>query len=64
MGNVMASCVDSGNDLLYLRRCAAEVQSDKDFQLKVYDEPNNTPSISCDNNVRVLACEEAIRYIW
>ena len=57
-------CENSGNDLYYLKGCAAEVQSEEDFELKVYEEPNNTPGISCDNNVRVLACEKAIRYIW
>ena len=57
-------CENSGNDLDYLKGCANVVQSKEDFGVKVYEDPNNISDLSCDNNVRVLACEKAIRYIW
>ena len=56
-------CGVPGNDLSYLEVCAAVVQSQRDMELKVYDQ-SNIPNITCDNNIKVLACEKAFRYIW
>ena len=73
MGNAMAfdvsSCGASGNDVSYLQECAEQVETQRDFELQIYDKTNNDPEITCDNNgvpsnVRVLTCEKAFRYIW
>ena len=59
-----ARCGAPGNDISYLKYCAGVFQSRKDIQLKVYDQSHNIPDITCDSNIKVLACEKAFRYIW
>ena len=58
-------CGDSGNDLSYLQGCAEDFEILKGYELHVYGEPpNKFPGISCDNNITVLTCEKAFKYIW
>ena len=57
-------CGSPGNDISYLKDCAGVAQSQIDMELKVYDQSNNIPDITCDSNIKVLACEKALQYIW
>ena len=65
-----SSCGASENDVSYLQECALEVQTERDYELQIYDKTNNIPEITCEDNngvpsnVRVLTCKKAFRYIW